>query len=385
MSGRRLLYFVTEDWYFWSHRLAIARAARDSGYEVTVATAVNEHGGRIAAEGFELAPLSLSRRSVNPIKETAGVGEIVSVYRRVRPHIVHHVALKPVIYGSIAAAVADVPVTVNALAGLGHVFVAKGLKAALTRGAIKTALGMAMRRGKSCSIFQNPDDMRAFVEAGIVEQSHAELIMGSGVDTGIFEPPQAEPAGTPVILLSSRMLSTKGVFDFVEAARILKSRGVSVRMALAGSPDPHNPSSIPLAQLAAWNDEGVVEYWGMRENMPETLRETAIVALPSFYGEGVPKSLIEAASSARPVIAYDIPGCREIVRDGVNGYLAPLRDVAALAGRMETLLADSGLRGKMGAAGREMVINGFSEKTVIEKTLALYSRRLKEAGLQGRV
>ncbi|MBI4665208.1 MAG: glycosyltransferase family 4 protein [Nitrospinae bacterium] len=381
MTKRKILFFITEDWYFHSHRLALARAARDAGYEVTVATAVNRHGDKIAAEGFSLAPLSLSRRSLNPFSEAMAIAEIVAIYKRVKPHVAHHVALKPVVYGSIAASLAGVPVTVNALAGLGHIFVAQGFKASVTRTAIKTVLRLAMGRKKSCAIFQNPDDMNTFVSGKIVTPSQAELIMGSGVDTDVFTPPGKEPSGAPVVLLSSRMLATKGVYDFVEAARILKSRGAAVRMALAGSPDEHNPSSIAPSQLAEWNDEGVVEYWGQRDDMPDTLKKASIVALPSFYGEGVPKSLIEAASAARPIVAYNIAGCREITRHGENGLLVPLRDVNALAGAIEKLSTDPALRRKMGDAGRAAVIEKFSEKIVTQKTLALYERKLAGAGL----
>jgi len=369
----KVLYLVTEDWYFWSHRLALARAAKQRGHEVVVVTAVNKHGERIKEEGFKLVPWTLDRSGKNPLRELGSVWELVAVYRRYRPDVAHHVALKPVLYGAVASAVAKTPVTVNALAGLGHIFVAKGPRAFLARKMMTAVLRLAMRREKSGAIFQNPDDMNRFVDAGIVHSEKASLIKGSGVDTDIFVPPATEPSGVPIVLLHSRMLKTKGVYDFLEAAKLLKGR-MPVRMVLAGAPDPHNPASVTLPTLEEWNKQGHVEYWGQKENMPEIIKRSSVVALPSFYGEGVPRSLIEAASAARPVVAYDIAGCREIVRDRVNGFLAPAGDVEALAGNIERLLVDDDLRTRMGAEGRRIVEKEFGVRRVAGETLDLYEK-----------
>ncbi len=369
----KVLYLVTEDWYFWSHRLALARAAKRRGHEVVVVTSVNKHGEMIKKEGFKLVPWTLDRSGNNPLRELGSVWELVCVYRRHRPDVAHHVALKPVLYGAVASAVAKTPVTVNALAGLGHIFVAKGVRAFVVRKILTAVLRLAMRRKKSGAIFQNPDDINRFVDAGVVHPSKVSLIKGSGVDTGVFAPPTTEPSGVPIVLLHSRMLKTKGVYDFLEAAKLLKSR-IQVRMVLAGAPDPHNPASVNLATLEKWNREGYVEYWGQKENMPEIIRRSSVVVLPSLYGEGVPRSLIEAASAARPLVAYDIAGCREIVRDRVNGFLAPAGDVKALAGHIKKLLVDDDLRARMGAAGRKIVEDEFCVERVVGETLDLYGK-----------
>ncbi len=368
----KIIYFVTEDWYFLSHRAPIARAAQKNGFKVIVATALTGRGPDIMKENFTVAPLRLARSGKNPFSELLSIIEIVKLYRAQKPDIAHHVALKPVVYGAIAAMIARTPLTINALAGLGHVFVAKGVKAYMVRLFVKWALRFALKRKKSRTIFQNPEDKKLFIDEGLVNESQAVLIKGSGVDVNLFTPPAKEPVGAPVVALISRMLRTKGVFDFVEAAKILKERKVNVRMALVGSPDSANPASIPEETLRRWNDDGAIEYWGQRGDIHEVLKNISMVALPSFYGEGVPKSLIEAASAARPIVTYDIAGCREIVHDGVNGFLTPPRDTKKLALAIEKLAGDVGLAKKMGAAGREIAIKEFAQEGVIESTLALY-------------
>ncbi len=368
----KIIYLVTEDWYFWSHRLPIARAAREDGYEVVIAARVVDYGEKIRNEGFELIPLKLDRRNINPIMELAALLEIIRIYLREKPDIAHHVALKPIVYGSIAALIARVPATVNALAGLGHLFTAEGVKASIVRAFLKNLLSLFLRRKSACAIFQNPDDLGQFVRNGIVSDNQAELIKGSGVDTDVFKPALKAPGGDPIVLLSSRMIRSKGMENYIEAAKILKERGAKARFVMVGKPDSGNPESIPDEQLRKWNDDGAVEYWGYRNDILEVLQSAAIVVLPSVYGEGVPKSLIEAASCEKPLVAYDIPGSREIVRHEVNGLLVSARNVESLANAIYKLLEDSQLCARMGRAGRRIVKREFSEEIVIEKTLSLY-------------
>lgn len=380
MSAPRILYLVTEDWYFLSHRLPVARAARDAGFEVIVATAVGSRGGRIEAEGFELVPISMKRRGAGFMREAASLGELARLYRALRPSIIHHVALKPVVFGAAAAALARGPVTVNTLAGLGRLAAPRGARDSTARTLLKMALRFALGGRRSFTIVQNRDDLASLIGSGAVDEGRVFLIRGSGVDPDVYTPPDKEPEGPPVVLFSGRMLRSKGVEDFVKAASILKERGVAARMVLAGAPDPHNADSLDEAALRGPADEGIVEYWGHRDDMPDVLRRAAVVALPSFYGEGVPKSLIEAASCARPLVAYDTPGCDEIVRSGENGFLVPARDVEGLAVAIEKLLADGGQRARMGSRGREMVMEEFSEKLVCKQTLAVYKKALEMAG-----
>lgn len=370
----KILYLVTEDWYFWSHRLPVARAAKDAGYRVVIATRVADHGGKIKDEGFELISLRLDRRNNNPIMELLALWEIIRIYLREKPDIAHHVALKPIIYGSTAAFIARVPATVNAFAGLGHLFTAEGAKASIGRAFAKIIFSLFLGRKSARTVFQNQDDLARFVTNGIVNENQTVLIKGSGVDTDAFKPAPQAPEGVPIVLLSSRMIRPKGMEDFIEAARILKERGAKARFVMVGKPDPGNPESIPEEELSRWNDDGVVEYWGYRSDIIEVLQSAAIVVLPSVYGEGVPKSLIEAASLEKPLVAYDTPGSREIVRHEVNGLLVLAREVESLAEAIYKLLNDNKLRETMGREGRRIVEREFSEEIVIDKTLSLYRR-----------
>lgn len=362
---RRLLFLVTEDWYFCSHRLPIARAAKEAGYDVAVACRVRAHGERVKEAGIALYPLEeLSRKSRNPVRELAALREITSLYRAVRPDIVHHVALKPVIYGSIAARRAGVPAVVNAMAGLGYVFSSGDLKARLARPLVTAAFRALLERPGTRVVVQNRDDQE---HIGV---GSAVVIPGSGVDLQAFTP-SAEPAGIPLVVLPARMLRDKGVLEFATAARMLRAQGIQARFALVGAPDEENPAYIPETQLRAWQSEGTVEWWGWRDDMAAVFGASAIVCLPSWR-EGLPKALIEAAAAARPIVTCDVPGCRDVVRHGENGFLVPARDPAALAVALRKLIESRSLREEMGRKGRARATE-FSTKMVIERTLNLYA------------
>jgi glycosyltransferase involved in cell wall biosynthesis len=374
MTRPRLLYLVTEDWYFCSHRLPLAAAARDAGFDVSVATRVRDHADEIRRAGVEPIPIGLSRRSLNPFRELGALREIVRIYRTVKPDIVHHVALKPVIYGSLAARLAGGPAVVNALAGLGYVFSSRDRTARLVRPAVEAVFRALLDRPASRLIVQNPDDLAFLVGERVISPDRAALIRGSGVDTRRFVP-APEPAGPPLVVLPARMLRDKGVFEFVAAAERLKAEGVAARFALVGDPDPDNPASIPEATLKRWADGGAVEWWGWREKMVEVFQQCHLVCLAS-YREGLPKALIDAAACGRAIVTCDVPGCREVVRDGENGLLVPPRDGAALATALRRLIGDPKLRRAMGERGRALAVAEFSVERVIEQTLGLYRELL---------
>jgi len=372
----KILFLVTEDWYFCSHRLPIARAARDAGCDVTVVTRVRNYGARIEAEGFQLIPLEIRRRSKNPVRELSTIRNIAAIYRDEKPDLVHQVSLKPVIYGSIAARMASVPAIVNALAGLGFVFSSERRQARIIRSMVKLAFRWLLDRPNSCVLLQNPDDQRVLVESRAVHPEHTRIIRGSGVDTRRFMPSK-EPCDTPVVVtLVARMLRDKGIEEFVESVGMLRSRGIQLRAVLVGSPDPENPTSIPEAQLETWHNQGSVEWWGQYDDIPGVWRSSHIAVLPSSYGEGVPLSLIEAAASGRPIVTTDAPGCKEIVRDGYNGFLVPVHDAGALAAAMRKLIENRDLRVAMGERGRTLVEEEFSQRIVVDKTLDLYTALL---------
>ena len=371
MKQIKLLFFVTEDWYFCSHRLPLALAAKQAGYDVSVVTRVSAHGDQIKASGIKLIPIKLSRRGSNPFAELKVIGRLISIYKSEQPDIVHHVALKPVLYGSLASRIARVPMVVNAMAGLGLLFSSRSLKARLVRPVFMLFFRFLLNRKGARVILQNPDDVALMCDSGVLKSERITLIRGSGVDTHEFNA-QAEPGGEPVAILASRLLWDKGVAEFVNAARLLKQEGVVARFALVGEGDIENPGSISNDQLQAWHDEGVIELWGRRADMPDVFAQSHIVCLPSFYGEGVPKVLIEAAACERPVVTTDSPGCREIVRDGVNGILVPVRDSTAVAQALKKLIESPDLRKKMGKNGRELVVREFSLDKVNRETLAIY-------------
>lgn len=381
----RLLFFVSEDWYFCSHRLPVARAARDAGFEVVVACHCTGHGKAIEAEGFRLIPLPLDRTGRNPLREMLFIARLIGIYRRERPDIVHHVAMKPVLYGSLAAWLTGVPAVVNALAGLGFLFTNPKGAIKLASTLVLAAFRFLLDRPNARLIVQNRDDQAMFRDRAIVSADRIALIRGSGVDIAAYTP-QPECPGPVVAALVARMLWDKGVGEAVEAARLLKCRGVDVRVVLVGDPDPANPRSIDQRQLDAWAAEGVVEWWGHRADIAAVYAAAHIALLPS-YREGLPKSLLEACACGRPAVTTDVPGCRELIEDGVNGLLVPARDPAALAAALEQLAQNPQLRHALGGRGRALVERDFSDGAVGAETIALYhsllSRRQAGSNIPG--
>ena len=378
----RLLYFVTEDWYFCSHRLALAVAAQEAGYEVTVLTRVAEHGDLIRSQGLRLLPIALSRQGMNPVRELRLMRRVVRAYRQVRPHLVHQVALKPILYGSLAARLVGVPYVVNALAGLGFLFSSERPRARLLRPLVKLGFHHLLRGEGNRVILQNPDDRDLLTGALRVPADRVRLIRGAGVDLNRFRP-TSEPEGPPVVVLASRLLWDKGVGEFVEAARRLRTRNTQARFVLVGAPDPGNPSAIPQAVLAQWEKEGAVELWGHRTDMDRVFAQSHLVCLPS-YREGLPKVLLEAAACGHPLVATNVPGCREVVRDGQNGLLVPAKDSAALAGALERLIGDAALRADFGARSHAIAEAGFGIERVIAQHLGLYREICPPANLNHR-
>jgi glycosyltransferase involved in cell wall biosynthesis len=369
MNGR-LLFVVNDAGFFLSHRLPVALAARRAGLDVHVAIPDDANASGVRVLSFAVHTFPLSRRGTNPLRELRSLGALVRLYRRVRPTLVHHVTIKPVIYGSLAARLAGVPAVVNAVTGLGWVFIARSVRVRALKLGVKRAYRLAFRHPNMRVIFQNPDDRAAFVSEELLAPAQAALIRGSGVDMAAFHP-TPEPTGEPVVVLAGRMLWDKGVGEFVEAARTLRAQGVRGRFVLVGASDPGNPAAIPSEQLAAWRESGSVEWWGQRSDMTDVLAQCHVACLPS-YREGVPKVLIEAAASGRPLVATDVPGCREIVRPGHSGVLVPARDAAALAEALRGLLEDAALRAQLGAGARALAQAEFSQERVVEQTLAVY-------------
>ena len=378
-----ILFLVTEDWYFVLHRLPIARAARQAGYRVLIATQLSTHREMLEAEGFEVIPMVWQRSSMSPLTAWREVRQIRSIYRRYRPDLVHHIALKPSLYGSIAARWSGTTRVVNNLAGLGQAFSSKGLFAATVRQGLMAAFRLLFRGRHTCTIVENADDRDFLIRRIGLAEDHVILILGIGVDEQRFVYSEEQHGSVPAVVMVSRLLWPKGVRELVDAGQILSARGVDVVIRLVGKPDEASRLSVPEGQLRDWQTQGLIEWPGYLEDIPAVWREAAIAVLPSYYREGIPRSLLEAAASGRPVVTTDMPGCREIVEDGVNGILIRPRDAVALADALEKLIRSSALRATMGRAGRARVLEHFTERQVVAQTLAVYRALLDSQSLQG--
>lgn len=370
----KLLYVVTEDWAFLSHRLPMARAARDAGFEVHVATRVQNGAAAIASEGFVLHPIPFARGSVSPLAALKTIAALRRVHRNVRPAIAHHVALQGCVLGMMAT-LGRGCVCVNAFIGLGYVFTSRSIKARLTGWLIAALLRALIERKGSVALVQNPDDMAALMSIGI-PKDHIELISGSGVDVDRFVP-LPEPQGPITFGFVGRLLEDKGIRTLIAAHRLLRQRGLVVQLLIAGAPDPANPASVTEAEAASWDAEPGISRLGQIKDIAGLWARAHIAVLPSRR-EGLPLSLMEAAACGRAMIASDVPGCREIVVHQQTGLLFPVNDASALSDAMERLARAPGLRASYAVAARTLVVEKFAADIIGAQIVALYRRALDE-------
>lgn len=366
----RLLYVVTEDWYFLSHRLPMARAARNAGFEVHVATRVANGGAAIEAEGFVLHPVPFARGRLSPRETLGTILALRRVYREVKPAVAHHVAVQSAVLGSIAGLGLGVK-SVNAVTGLGYTFTSDKAKARLLRAPLAALLRWLLNRPGHEVLVQNPDDRDNMLSLGVAPDRIA-MIPGSGVDTEALRP-LPEPSGPMTIAFVGRLLADKGIHTLIAAHRLLRQRGSQVELLIAGTPDPANPASVTEREAASWNLEPGITWLGHVDAIRALWARAHIAVLPSRR-EGLPKSLLEAAACGRPMIATDVPGCREIVIPGETGLLVPPDDANALAGAIETLAASPELRARYGAAARRLATEKFSADAIGRQAVDLYRR-----------
>jgi glycosyltransferase involved in cell wall biosynthesis len=366
----RLLYVVTEDWYFLSHRLPMARAARDAGYEVHVATRVASGRAAIEAEGFRLHPLNIPRGRLAPFAACRAILALRRMRREIDPQLTHHVAVQTVILGSLAA-LGQAGAKVNALTGLGYAFTRRTGKVSALRIIAGRLLRMLVNRPDTMALVQNADDKRDLIALGITPDRIA-LIPGSGVDVDELIP-SPEPDGPPAIAFVGRLLADKGIRVLIEAHRLLRARGRDVALLVAGTPDPANPASVAEDEAASWGREPGIMMLGHVADIAALWRRAAIAVLPSRR-EGLPLSLLEAAACGRPMVATDVPGCREIVRHGETGLLVPPDDPAALADAIGKLADSPELRARYGGAARALAVERFSASSVGRQIVELYRR-----------
>jgi glycosyltransferase involved in cell wall biosynthesis len=378
----RVLFVESDAPSFLMHRRATAEGVRRAGCDVHLAAPAAPERERIERLGFTFHEVPFARGSIRPWDEAATLRALHALYADLAPDLVHHVALKAVLYGTWAARLARVPAVVNAVTGLGYLFTEGSARAALLRSVFVGVAWPALAFANAYTTFENGDDLAAFERLRLVPPGRGVLVRGTGIDTQAFQPTPL-PDGKPVVTLATRMLWEKGVGTFVEAARLLRAAGSEARLVLVGMPDPENPGTVTREQLQAWHETGVVEWWGFRADMPRVLAESSVVVLPTMYREGVPRILIEAAACGRPAVTTDRPGCRDIVRDGENGILVPPGDPAALAAALTRLRAGRGVRERMGARGRALVEREFAQEHVVAATLDVYARLLPGFGLGG--
>jgi glycosyltransferase involved in cell wall biosynthesis len=365
----KILLFANTDWYLYNFRLAQALALRARGDEVVLVSPDGAYVSRLQGMGFRWICFPLSRRGLNPLKEFSALMRLVRLYRREKPDLVHQFTVKCVLYGSLACSMLGIRSVVNSIEGLGYVFTEGKRGRKWLRGHVKLIYRLVLPR--TWVIFQNPDDQAYFIKNHLVNQKRMILIRSVGVDIHKFCP-HPEMEGPPLIILPARLLWDKGVGEFVAASRQMRDAGCRARFALVGDIDNGNPASVQIAQLREWEKEGVIEWRGWKEDMQDVYAQAAIVCLPSYYREGVPKTLIEAAACGRPIVTSDMPGCREVVRHGENGYLVPPRDAPALAEALMDLLQNPDTRSKMGRCGRAIAEKEFSMDLVNSQTLAVY-------------
>ena len=371
----RILFIISEDWYFVSHRLYLAKVAINSGYKVALLSHFTNHREIIEAEGIKTIAWPLNRSSRNLYKEIEAIKSIVSTIRQFKPSMIHSVAMKPVIYSAIACNLSGLKSRIFALAGLGFVFTSSKRSAKILRPFLKVIFSLLFKGKKTKLILQNPDDQRQLLSKGVINPKNIRLIRGAGVDTKTFSF-KTIPSNMPIIILPSRMLWSKGIQDFIDCAKVINIDNIMARFVLVGTPDDQNPDSISTQLLTEWHKDGVIEWWEFQSDMPNVFHQSTIVCLPTTYGEGLPKSLLEAASSGRPIVTYDVPGCREIVKDGYNGFLVKAKRVDGLVEAISKLLNDRELCIEMGKNGRKLVEKHFTQEKIAKETMAVWEELL---------
>jgi glycosyltransferase involved in cell wall biosynthesis len=366
----KVLFVVTEDWFFCSHFLDRAKFLAMSGFRVGIASRFSTHQIELEQHGFETFPVDFSRRGINPIGEIFTSFRIRKIIKRFDPDVVHNIALKPVVTGTIGALLARHKYIVNALVGMGYIFTSTDTRASLLKPVLIKVLRSLFHSKAVHVVIENHDDFHSLIDEKIVNTKQISVIRGAGVDLDVFTA-TPEPQGQLVICMVARMLIDKGVREFVDAAKDIGFEHRDVQFWLVGEPDRGNPSTISDSEIESWKQQQNIHYLGRRSDIPEILRSSHIVCLPS-YREGLPKSLIEALASGRPVVATDVPGCREVVKDHHNGLLVPPRDSTALASALRSLICDPEMRKQMGRAGRVRAENEFSNGLICKQTLDLY-------------
>ena len=379
----KILFVANWDWVIYNFRLDLARALREEGYEVVLVSPEGRYVEELTKEhGFRWIEWPLKRRTLNPLGELVAIRKLARIYEQEQPEIVHHDTIKPNLYGSIADLLLRrkksghrPPVILNSFMGLGFLF-SDRKSARLLRPFVLPIMRFAFRRTRVFTTFSNSSDRKRFEDLRLIERGAARLMVSEFVDTTTFapaiEPGDEDDDGGIVVLMAARLLYDKGVAEFAAAAVELAGKGSAIRMVLAGEPDTDSPGFVPEARLRQWHERGIITWLGKRSDMPGLLKTADVVVLPTYYNEGLPRILVEAAASGLPLIATDIPACRRVVDDGENGFLIPPRNAAAVVDAIEKLASDRSLRMKMGHASRAKALNEFAAHKVVQEWIGLY-------------
>lgn len=375
----KVIFFANTEWYLYNFRLAFARFLRDRGFEVVMFSPEGPYGRLLEAEGFRWITLRMDRLSVHPIRELSVLRQISAVYAAEKPDIVHHFTIKCVVYGSFIAWWHGIRNRVNAIEGMGYVFLSNEVRALALRPIVRLLMRWMVRGKKARVIFHNHEDVLAFGAGSTTGSENVRIILGAGIDTTMFQPAPGDASdGATRVLFAGRLLWDKGVKEYVEAARQLRAAGLKMRFLVAGSPDAGNPASVSMRDVESWQADGSIEYLGHVADMPALLRNIDIMVLPS-YREGAPRSLIEAAAAGKAIVATDVPGCKDVVEHGSTGLLVPVREVPPLVEAIRFLHEHPDERRRFGRRGREKALNQFDELLVFEQTYAVYQELLAPA------
>jgi glycosyltransferase involved in cell wall biosynthesis len=367
----KCLLLANTDWYLFNFRHALASSIRRDGHEVLLVSPPGPYGPKLLEAGFKWIPFDFHRQGMNPLRELITLKRLIFLYRAERPDLVHHFTIKCVLYGGLAARLTGVPARVASITGLGHMF----MTSSPVNQVLRTALGAAYRSALAggITIFQNRDDLDYFIKSRLVKAHATQVISGSGVDTDRFTPAESEPPYPITFIMVSRLLAEKGVREFLSAARIVRAARPDVRCQIVGDADRGNPSSLTSQEVADLQTNASVEWLGHRDDLPVLLRAAHVAVLPS-YREGTPRSLLEAAACGLPIVATDVPGCREIARQGYNALLCPPRDPNALAAAMLQMAADADMRREYGLRSRGVACSEFRESEIVGRTKSIYQK-----------
>lgn len=373
---KKILFIVNVDWFFISHRLPLAIKAIENGYEVHLACNYSKSKEFLENKGIACHEIQFTRSNYNIMNALIICKQIHALLKDIKPDITHLVTIKPILLGGIVARLLKLPSVVFAISGLGYIFISKGKIASIRKRMIGLIYAYVFKHKNICVIFQNTDDRNELSKLSGLNKIHSVIIPGSGVDTERFSISQL-PKSPPVIMMASRLLKDKGVYEYISAAKIIGHKNKNIKFVLVGTPDPENPSSISIEEVNGWIDKGYIEYWGQQEDMPNVISKSTIVVLPS-YREGLPKVLLEASSSGRPVITTNVAGCRDAIIDMRTGFLVEKYNAQDLADKIITLSSNLDRCIQMGQSGRKLVEEKFSEKLIVSHHMKVYEKLLLE-------